>query len=400
MPKISQLISATDVTANDLIQIVDVEDGGMAPSGTNKKVTASLLAKELAKQPLEPGVVISGSSSSDAVRITQTGAGNALVVEDSTNPDSTPFVITASGNVGIGTNNPDSKLEVSGNIASKTGSQFGGVVVRNANSIVGYIVGISATNDDGRFGLLSNNADKVMIQANGISYLNGGYVGIGNSGPQAKLHLSSPNADWEGGLMLENTVTNQKFVLSSRTDLSSPPRFSISNETRFNEDLSILASNGYVGIGVLNPQYQLQLALDSAAKPSTSTWTVSSDERLKENIEPADLDICYNAIKSIPLKRYKWKNEVYSDEQVSDRSKIGWIAQDVQAVFPKAVGQHKFVYNQVKDDDGNIVSEDSIDDCLSLNSDQLYAALFGAVQKLMVTVESLEDKIVQLESGS
>lgn len=47
--KISQLESATDVTANDLIQIVDVEDGVMAPSGTNKKVTAQLLANELGK---------------------------------------------------------------------------------------------------------------------------------------------------------------------------------------------------------------------------------------------------------------------------------------------------------------------------------------------------------------
>ena len=102
--KISQLTSATDVTANDLIQIVDVEDGVMAPSGTNKKATASLLAKELAKQPLEPGVVISGSSSSDAVRITQTGSGNALVVEDSSNPDSSPLVVNQHGSLQVGFN--------------------------------------------------------------------------------------------------------------------------------------------------------------------------------------------------------------------------------------------------------------------------------------------------------
>jgi hypothetical protein len=54
--------------------------------------------------------VISVSTASTAFRITQTGAGEALRVEDSTNPDSTPFVITASGDVGIGTNNPQSKL--------------------------------------------------------------------------------------------------------------------------------------------------------------------------------------------------------------------------------------------------------------------------------------------------
>jgi hypothetical protein len=104
--KISQLTSATDVTASDLMQIVDVEDGVMAPSGTNKKVTASLLAKELAKQPLEPGIVISGSSSGDAVRITQTGSGNALVVEDSTNPDSTPLVVDSNGKLLVGTSTP------------------------------------------------------------------------------------------------------------------------------------------------------------------------------------------------------------------------------------------------------------------------------------------------------
>lgn len=44
-------------------------------------------------------MVISTNSSTDALRITQTGTGNALSVEDSTNPDSTPFVIDTDGNV-------------------------------------------------------------------------------------------------------------------------------------------------------------------------------------------------------------------------------------------------------------------------------------------------------------
>jgi hypothetical protein len=41
--------------------------------------------------------VISVNSATDALRITQVGAGNALVVEDSANPDATPFVVDASG---------------------------------------------------------------------------------------------------------------------------------------------------------------------------------------------------------------------------------------------------------------------------------------------------------------
>ena len=56
--------------------------------------------------------IFSVSSSSDAVRITQTGSGNSLVVEDSTNPDSSPFVVDSNGSVGIGTTTPTTKLHV------------------------------------------------------------------------------------------------------------------------------------------------------------------------------------------------------------------------------------------------------------------------------------------------
>jgi hypothetical protein len=48
------------------------------------------------------GLFVDANSATAAVRITQLGAGDALVVEDSTNPDSTPFVINASGGVVIG----------------------------------------------------------------------------------------------------------------------------------------------------------------------------------------------------------------------------------------------------------------------------------------------------------
>ena len=58
--------------------------------------------------------LFSGNSSSDLVRITQTGSGNAFVVEDSTNPDSTPFVINNSGNLGIGMSTPTYPLHISG----------------------------------------------------------------------------------------------------------------------------------------------------------------------------------------------------------------------------------------------------------------------------------------------
>jgi hypothetical protein len=46
--------------------------------------------------------VITANSSPSALRVTQTGAGNAVQIEDSANPDSTPVVVNASGQVLVG----------------------------------------------------------------------------------------------------------------------------------------------------------------------------------------------------------------------------------------------------------------------------------------------------------
>jgi len=57
---------------------------------------------------------INVSSTEPALRITQTGTGEALLVEDAANPDATPFVVRSNGNVGIGSSVPVTKLWVKG----------------------------------------------------------------------------------------------------------------------------------------------------------------------------------------------------------------------------------------------------------------------------------------------
>ena len=59
-------------------------------------------------------VTVVDNSSSTALRVTQTGTGDALRIEDSGNPDSTPLVVDSSGNVGIGTGSPSYLLDVAG----------------------------------------------------------------------------------------------------------------------------------------------------------------------------------------------------------------------------------------------------------------------------------------------
>ena len=81
--------------------VLDVANGGTGvttSTGTGSVVRAT-------GPTFAPDVVISGSSSNSALRITQTGTGNALLVEDSASTDSTPFIVTADGKVGMGVPN-------------------------------------------------------------------------------------------------------------------------------------------------------------------------------------------------------------------------------------------------------------------------------------------------------
>jgi len=101
--KISQLsVASTPLAGTEVLPIVQ--------SGATVQVSVANLTA--ARTVAAAALTVDANSVSDAVRITQTGAGNALVVEDSANPDATPFVINASGNVGIGTTAPTNKLDI------------------------------------------------------------------------------------------------------------------------------------------------------------------------------------------------------------------------------------------------------------------------------------------------
>lgn len=104
-----------------------------------------------------------------ALRITQLGTGEAIRVEDSTNPDSTPFIVNASGNVGVGTASPDALLSVSGVASFGAGSAA-------APSIAGF--------GDLNTGVFFPAADTVAVAANGSEKFrigSNGQLGIGGA---------------------------------------------------------------------------------------------------------------------------------------------------------------------------------------------------------------------------
>lgn len=78
------------------------------------------------------------NSTSTALTIRQLGTGHALLIEDSANPDLTPFVVDNSGNVAIGKSAASEKLDLTGN-ANLVGQLFVGADARSDASSVGAI---------------------------------------------------------------------------------------------------------------------------------------------------------------------------------------------------------------------------------------------------------------------
>ena len=191
------------------------------------------------------------SGTQDAVRITQTGTGNALVVEDSASTDASPFVVDRNGNVGIGEASPSSYVTngavlkasagftpsiISWNQSADASSSLfasrkdrSGAIVQsgdelyrfvfggydgasyiNAGSISAFVDGTPGLNDmPGRI-VFSTTADGASSPTERMRITNAGNVGIGVTAPTAKLDVQSTTS----GVRFPNMTTAQKNAIS------------------------------------------------------------------------------------------------------------------------------------------------------------------------------------------
>ncbi len=172
------------------------------------------------------GIDLSHASSGKAVRISNTGTGDSLYILDSFG-DTSPFVLTANGDLGIGAAAPSARLEITGDasLADVTLLKFQATNDADIQSEIYFSAGGNATNwnvnssgnggalvikdgtaEVGKFlnnGFIINDGSAANIDFRVESDTNthslfadatNGYIGFDQSVPLAKLHVGNTTA--------------------------------------------------------------------------------------------------------------------------------------------------------------------------------------------------------------
>lgn len=148
---------------------------------------------------LTGNVTISTDSSGPALKITQTGTGPALRVQDSADPDVTPFLINSAGLVGLGTAAPAEALDIDDN----------GKIQFSASGTARTIISADASNstfdvqDNRNFIVKTNGSTRVTVSGAGATTLagaltvsSGGAAITGNSSVTGTLTATTFSGAW------------------------------------------------------------------------------------------------------------------------------------------------------------------------------------------------------------
>jgi len=238
----------------------------------------------------------------------------------------TAMTINNSGNVGIGTTNPVRQLSI-----EKNGTALASLV-NTAGGSCQLLFGDSASDTQGRV-LYDNNGDYLTLYANGAERM---------------------RIDSSGNLLVGTTVTPAYGVMN----LKNP-----ADAARWQ-----VGPNEFGNFVVYN-----QSTVGVYLTDGGTSWTGTSDERLKENIN--DIGPVLETIKN-----YQCVNFSYKANQSKKANSIGFIAQDWENDFP----------NVIETDDN---------DYLGIKYTETIPVLLRAIQEQQAMIETLQAQVAELQGA-
>jgi hypothetical protein len=208
-----------------------------------------------------------------------------------------------------------------------------------------------------------------------------GNVGIGTASPVLALHVVGT----QGGPATSGTTptgTARFVTVNSAMDIGSRSNgntwMQVTDQTNLalSYNLELNPNGGNVGIGT-SPAYQLQLSTDSAAKPTTNTWTIASDARLKTVL--GDYEKGLDAICALRPVRYKYNG--FGGMVADGKEHISIVAQEAQEVFPECIGTFQ----------GKLHGDDEQEtELLNYNGHAITFALINAIKELKAKIDIFE----------
>jgi hypothetical protein len=210
-------------------------------------------------------------------------------------------------------------------------------------------------------------------------------TGSGGGGGSTGLYGASYGGNGGSGLLIfryrvpNTSFTNSsiEFIRCATNDIYTD--FKMGN---YNGDFKIISSISGTDVDYFK--------ITTAGGPSiynptgSPNWATTSDKRIKENIEEASYDKCYENIKKVELYRFNYINEFNNVNK--DIRQLGFIAQDIYDIFPKAISTYNFTNDNL-----------SIPNLLSIDITQINYSLYGAVKKLIEINNEKEKQIKRLE---
>ncbi|MEO8147548.1 MAG: tail fiber domain-containing protein [Bacteroidia bacterium] len=270
--------------------------------------------------------------------------------------------VATNGNVGIGIGcaTPWQMLTVNNGICvdnnnSNTGSPANALLFGGAGT--GTAIGSNRVGVVNAYGLdfYTNSLNRMCIN-------NGGVVGIGTVTPAAtRLHVYDPSVGTvRVAVFQNNNAMGTEVQVGSIEYLHD-----YSSTTDFNNGANSLGlSINYAG----STAYSLQVAANSAGKPTSGSWTISSDARLKEDVHSFKdgLDV----LRKIKPVYFKYNGKAKTPREYG----IGVIAQEIKEVAPYTVGTFEYL-----PDENDI---NSVEQYYNYNPDALHYISLNAIKEL------------------